>query len=551
MSKPLPNTFQQFKWMGAPVAGGKLFSYAAATTNPLATYTDESEGTENANPTILSADGVASVWIPETTGYKFQLQDSVGNILWTVDNIFLIEAGSVGSEQIALGGVVSSSFADAAVTSAKFQDGAVNSQQIEDDAIGSSQINSSGDGVAIQNFDQNIDLTQLSNSVGCAIRRLDDPITGGRLMITPQYPNFTGTIGLLGTPGTLPAGAANVCKFSPDGRFLAVGHATTPFLTIYERSGTTFTKLANPSTLPAGTVNDLDWSPDGNLLVVANSTTPFMRSYQRRGLNFSALGTPGTIPLATGISASFSPNGELLIIGTDYDSGVTFSTASIYVTQGGSLLFISTAEQVGGGWGFPATAWSPDSQFVLGSIAPGAPEGPFTFIQQRAGVGFNPYLNFEVLEPFWDLTYGGVYCAAWSPDGNYLALSTPNSPYLLIYAWANQSLILTAPITLPAPIPQGAVNALCWSPNSLYLAIAYTGVSGCVDVYQNGFDGTFTQAWTALAPHSWTAATGVSWSAGGQFLAISSNSSPYIAVYEGSSSFPTNGSLYARNFADV
>jgi hypothetical protein len=31
---------------------------------------------------------------------------------------------------------------------------------------------------------------------------------------------------------------------------MAVAHATSPFVTIYKRSGDTFTKLANPATLP-------------------------------------------------------------------------------------------------------------------------------------------------------------------------------------------------------------------------------------------------------------------------------------------------------------
>jgi hypothetical protein len=31
-----------------------------------------------------------------------------------------------------------------------------------------------------------------------------------------------------------------------------VAHGTSPFVTVYKRSGDTFTKLANPATLPTG-----------------------------------------------------------------------------------------------------------------------------------------------------------------------------------------------------------------------------------------------------------------------------------------------------------
>jgi hypothetical protein len=34
---------------------------------------------------------------------------------------------------------------------------------------------------------------------------------------------------------------------------MAVAHSTSPFVTIYEISGTTFTKLSDPTNLPTGT----------------------------------------------------------------------------------------------------------------------------------------------------------------------------------------------------------------------------------------------------------------------------------------------------------
>ena len=72
---------------GNPLFGGQLFSYQAGTTTPQATYTDSTGGTPNANPTILNARGEANIWIPPNTAYKFVLQDSAGNTIWTVDNV--------------------------------------------------------------------------------------------------------------------------------------------------------------------------------------------------------------------------------------------------------------------------------------------------------------------------------------------------------------------------------------------------------------------------------------------------------------------------------
>jgi hypothetical protein len=71
---------------GAPLVGGKLYTYAAGTTTPLATYTDFGGGTPNANPVILDSRGEASVWLG-TALYKMALYDSTNVLVWTVDNI--------------------------------------------------------------------------------------------------------------------------------------------------------------------------------------------------------------------------------------------------------------------------------------------------------------------------------------------------------------------------------------------------------------------------------------------------------------------------------
>jgi hypothetical protein len=44
--------------------------------------------------------------------------------------------------------------------------------------------------------------------------------------------------------------------------YLAVGHVTTPYITIYKRSGDTFTKLADPATLPTGVGYGCAFVPD-------------------------------------------------------------------------------------------------------------------------------------------------------------------------------------------------------------------------------------------------------------------------------------------------
>lgn len=72
---------------GFPLAGGKLYSFAAGTSTPLATYTTQGLTVPNANPTILDVSGRASVYIKDGVGYKFTLTDALGNQQWTEDNV--------------------------------------------------------------------------------------------------------------------------------------------------------------------------------------------------------------------------------------------------------------------------------------------------------------------------------------------------------------------------------------------------------------------------------------------------------------------------------
>jgi hypothetical protein len=77
---------QLFTANGTPLVGGKLYTYAAGTTSPLATYTDSSGTSANPNPIILDSRGEASVWL-DATSYKLRLVSDTDVEIWTVDNI--------------------------------------------------------------------------------------------------------------------------------------------------------------------------------------------------------------------------------------------------------------------------------------------------------------------------------------------------------------------------------------------------------------------------------------------------------------------------------
>jgi hypothetical protein len=71
---------------GSFLVGGKLYTYAAGTTTPLATYTTSTGLIANTNPIILDSRGEASVWLGSSK-YKFVLKTSADVEVWTQDQL--------------------------------------------------------------------------------------------------------------------------------------------------------------------------------------------------------------------------------------------------------------------------------------------------------------------------------------------------------------------------------------------------------------------------------------------------------------------------------
>jgi hypothetical protein len=88
---------------------------------------------------------------------------------------------------------------------------------------------------------------------------------------------------------------------------MAVAHGVSPYLTIYKRSGDTFTKLANPAALPAGNGYGVAFSADGNYMAVAHGVSPYLTIYKRSGDTFTKLANPATLPPNTGRGVAFYP----------------------------------------------------------------------------------------------------------------------------------------------------------------------------------------------------------------------------------------------------
>lgn len=120
---PAPKA-QFFAANGEPLVGGKVYTYAAGTTTPLATYTSASGVTANPNPIILDGRGECNLWFSPSVTYKIKLTDDTGVEIYTVDNI--AGGGYVDGGTIVNSSIVNSAISNAAISNAAISGGSIN-----------------------------------------------------------------------------------------------------------------------------------------------------------------------------------------------------------------------------------------------------------------------------------------------------------------------------------------------------------------------------------------------------------------------------------------
>ena len=81
---------QLFDDSGNVLTGGKIYTYEAGTSTPLASYTSSAGNIAHSNPIILNAAGrvpTGEIWLDYTKLYKFIVRTSADVLIATYDNV--------------------------------------------------------------------------------------------------------------------------------------------------------------------------------------------------------------------------------------------------------------------------------------------------------------------------------------------------------------------------------------------------------------------------------------------------------------------------------
>lgn len=128
----------------------------------------------------------------------------------------------------------------------------------------------------------------------------------------------------LATPGTLLGGAPQArarIAWSRSSNYLAISHATSPYLTIYLKSGSaaaaTLAKVTDPATTPTGIGKGCVFATLTDVLFVTHDTAPRLSVYKLVSTTWTKQSDPANQPAGTATTIDIAAEDALLVAGTD------------------------------------------------------------------------------------------------------------------------------------------------------------------------------------------------------------------------------------------
>lgn len=278
------------------------------------------------------------------------------------------------------------------------------------------------------------------------------------------YANNNGVFSKLPPPSSLPSSTTQGIALTNDGGYIACAHVSSPYISIYKRNGSTITKLANPSTPPTGFSRSACFSPNANILVIGHETAPFISIYRRVGDVFTKIPNPDSIPNSGIYTTKFTNDGQYLICGGAstnllvYEvSGEVFTLMPEPAPSDSGLIYNLDVSDVGDLVTIKNTAKAE------------------SYVSEMDGV----YSRSQLIPIPSTSTKGAV---GLTVDGNNLFIGSGASPYLRVFEKDSLGEFVLG--NQPAELPTGIVNQISVSNSGKYTAVAQTGTP-YIMMYEN------------------------------------------------------------------
>ncbi len=345
--------------------------------------------------------------------------------------------------------------------------------------------------------------------------------SGNFTTLIPQLPWESPT--KITDPSSLPTGPVYGTAWSPNGEFLAVAHNTSPYITIYQKTGDSFTKVTNPGTLPTGIAYNCAWSPTGEFLSVVHDTSPYVTIYQRSGSTFTKLTNPGTLPTGLGTGCAWSPNGEFLAVAHN-----TTPFLTMYKRDGTTFTKLTNPATLPTSSGQCVTFDKTGVRVIVGTSSTGL--GPeiqmYSFTTTAVGT--------RVAH---DTPGYTIRSLTMTNDNEYLA-ACGNEVDILIYDFGGSSLTLDQTLTIPGSAIGKSMFSVQYSLNEKYLVA--TNIAGDL-VYTWSIDANTYTPLSALSGLTLVDGYNAAFSPNNQYLSVVGANSPYINIYRTTGSMPATG----------
>jgi hypothetical protein len=231
-----------------------------------------------------------------------------------------------------------------------------------------------------------------------------------------------------GSASANPAGRGYSVNYSTDGVYLAVGSDVSPYLEIYKRSGDTYTKISSPfDTAPSSRIWQVQFSTDANsdYLYASVGSSPYFYAWSRSGDSWTKLSDPSNLPTAQARGcATYGDYIAVAQLSYGSDSGQTAVTnVHFYKNTSGSISRVDSDDTAAGR--MINAAWSADGTYVGFTMND---NNPRYAIYKRSGD------TFTLLSS--PLSVGGTAAGRgleFSPDGGYALLACNETASLRFY----------------------------------------------------------------------------------------------------------------------